>query len=87
MADNLGARTPRENDEYGIRFPKLAFHEWIGLPLWLGMTAFFAQFALASADELEPQASILGWFLVIILLVGGLTFWIAKLHSNHRQQD
>ncbi|MHB1006808.1 MAG: hypothetical protein ACYC3S_14360 [Chloroflexota bacterium] len=45
--------------------------ERVCLALWLGAVAFFVQFALASTAELEPQAAVMGWMFVVILLAGG----------------
>jgi hypothetical protein len=43
------------------------------LGLWLGTIAFCAQFALASAAELEAQATVMGWMLVAIVFGAGLS--------------
>jgi hypothetical protein len=53
------------------------------LALWLAAVLFAAQFAVASAQELEPQASALGWILVVILLLGGMAIWGTSL-LNHQ---
>jgi hypothetical protein len=59
---------------------------WIALCLWLGAIALFVQFSFASAQELESQAALLGWILVVMLVVGGLTVWSANLHSRDRRR-
>lgn len=60
---------------------------WLVVLLWLAATALCAQFALASADELEPQAAFLGWVLVSILLVGGLGVWSGSLQDGRHRHD
>jgi hypothetical protein len=51
------------------------------LGLWIGLIAFCAQFALASAAELEPQAAVMGWMLVAIVLGAGISLFGA-IHLN-----
>ncbi len=60
-------------------------HEWLALALWAGAILFCAQFALASGDELEPQAAVLGWVLVAILTLGGLAMAGARRERNRRR--
>ncbi len=65
-----------------LHFPHLSWQEWAGMALWIGAIVFCVQFAIASAQELEPQASQMGWMLVAILLVGGLAFWGACFQNR-----
>ncbi len=78
--------TERQEREGGGRSRRLAWYQWAGLALWIAAMAFCVQFALASAQELEGQATILGWVLVAILLLGGLAVWGAHSHPGERNQ-
>jgi hypothetical protein len=61
---------------------RLPWSRVLAAALWLTSILFVAQFALASARELEPQASALGWLLVAILLLAGLAVWGTDLLSR-----
>jgi hypothetical protein len=56
------------------------------LGLWLGIIAFCAQFALASAAELESQATVMGWMLVSIVFGAGLSLFGA-VHLNRPHDE
>ena len=60
---------------------------YLALALWLAGVGFCAQFAVASAQELEPQASLLGWTLVGILLAGGMAVWAATTNGRPGNPD
>lgn len=57
---------------------RYAWRQWAVLALWGGAILFWIQFAIASWQELEPQASFLGWTIVGILVIGGLAFFGAQ---------
>lgn len=86
MVDDLSP-FPKKDEERNLHLPRLALHEWGGLALWAGAIAFCAQFALASAAELESQAAVLGWVLVAILFVGGIAVWTAYFHGRHHGES
>lgn len=54
--------------------------------LWVLSIGFWTQFAIASGRELEPQAAVLGWILVAMLMLGGLTVWAANTQTRRRRR-
>lgn len=52
--------------------------------IWLALIAMWAQFAVASCQELETQAATLGGIVVGILLVGGITVLAVNNQQSHR---
>ena len=67
------------------RRPPLA--KWLArlaVAAWLLSIALWVQFTLASVEEKEPQAIALGAVIAVMLLVVGLTLWVARRHTVDR---
>jgi FtsH-binding integral membrane protein len=54
------------------------WYEWVMIGLWIFAEVMFLQAALASRQELEPRAAIVYWLVFIVLLLGGLVYWIVR---------
>lgn len=65
----------------GVRRSRRLAFGWKGTALlvaWALMLVLWIQFAVASLDELEPQAAGLGAIVVAILFLGGALVWVAR---------
>ncbi len=58
----------------------------IALTAWVLLLAIWAQFTVASVQEIEPQAATLGGIVVTILLVGGMTVWAMSVRRRDRDR-
>lgn len=60
---------------------------WLGrvtAVAWLLIIVLWAQFAIASAEEKEPQAVALGAIVAVMLFTAGLTIWGARRRNLRR---
>ena len=54
---------------------KRPWYEWIGWAVWLAITILFLQTAIASGAEVEPQAAMISFALVAVLLAFAIVIW------------
>lgn len=63
---------------FGSKPVRRPWLEWILWTVWLAFELVVLQNAVASAQELEPRASMIFWILFAVLLVGGAIVWFAR---------
>ena len=61
-----------------ITIAKRPWYEWLLWALWVVAEVFIAQNAIASSQELEPQAALIFWVTFAVLLVGGAIVWFVR---------
>jgi hypothetical protein len=67
-----------KKDFHEIKIIRRPWFEWVLVALWLIAEIIFLQAALASRQELEPRAAIVYWLVFVVLLLGGLVYWIVR---------
>ena len=70
-----------EKDYHTIKIARRPWYEWLLVGVWIFAEVIFLQAALASRKELEPRAAIVYWLVFVVLLLGGLVFWIVRKKS------
>lgn len=83
----MGTVEPRDKPTAHPPAWRRAVLRWTATLLWAGAVLFCVQFALASAAELEPQAAVMGWMLVAILVAGGVAAWAMHLLNDTSPED
>ena len=67
-----------DKDFHVFKIVRRPWYEWVLNILWVFAEAMFLQAAIASRDELEPRAAMVYWLVFVVLLLGGLVFWIIR---------
>ena len=65
-----------ESREWTVRIHRRPWYEWVLWAIWLGLAAFLANLWLASAAELEPQASTMGWISLLFVAAVGVVVYV-----------
>lgn len=72
----------RDKGFHIFKIMRRPWYEWLLIALWLFAEAMFLQAAIASRDELEPRAALVYWLVFIVLLFGGLVYWIIRRNRS-----
>ena len=60
---------------------------WVLLAVWITALAIFFEYAVRSAQELEPQAAVIAAIIFISLLLGGLVFTTLRRIEEEEKMD
>lgn len=63
---------------YTIKVKKRPWYSWLLAAIWVVVEVFLLQNAIASSQELEPQAALIFWISFAVLLVVGLVVWFVR---------
>jgi hypothetical protein len=63
---------------FKIELAKRPWYEWLGWAIWLFITLFTFQNAIASGAEYEPAAATIFWVVFAVLLIAGGIVWYAR---------
>ena len=71
-----------DKDYHKFKIARKPWYEWVLIVLWFFAEIIFLQAALASREELEPRAALVYWLVFIVLLLGGLVYWIIRRNRS-----
>ena len=63
---------------FTIQFRKRAWWFWLLSVVWILLVLFFLNLGIASAAEMEPQASLYGYVTAAVLIVIGIAGYIVE---------
>jgi len=66
------------SEKMTIEFKKRPWYAWLLWAIWLLAELFTLQNAIASGNELEPQAATIFWVIFFILLIAGGVVWYLR---------
>ncbi len=64
------------SNEYVVHIWKRPWWFWLVAAVWLALVLLFLNFGFASSAELEPQASLIGYGVAIVLIVLGVAGYL-----------
>lgn len=67
-----------KRDTYHVEIAHRPWYEWLAWAIWLMVTIFTVQNAVASSREFESAAATIFWAATVVLLVGGGIVWYLR---------